>query len=101
MDAFKEYTYWPLKSLKDRLQQPEAYLKQVLEQVASMVKSGPHTSQWQLNPEARIGTYADVGLFEQAKNEVAPNFATTLNQDEVDDLDEDDDNVDMEDVLPE
>lgn len=101
MDAFKEYTYWPLKSLKDRLQQPEAYLKQVLEQVASMVKSGPHTSQWQLNPEARIGTYAEAGLFEQAKDEVAPGFGFGLSQNEADDADEDDDNIDMEDVLPE
>jgi len=98
MEAFTEYTYWPLKALKMKLKQPEAYLKQTLEQVAAMVRSGNHATQWQLKPEARIGTYADAGLFEMAKDEAAPGLDIGLDLDGIDDADEDEDDVAMEDV---
>ncbi|KAL9638716.1 MAG: hypothetical protein Q9164_001389, partial [Protoblastenia rupestris] len=54
--AFQEYTYWPFKVLKDRVQQPEAYLKSTLEMIAFQAKSGTHMLEWQLKPEAKMGT---------------------------------------------
>ncbi|PSN63097.1 transcription initiation factor IIF [Corynespora cassiicola Philippines] len=43
---FDEYAYWPMKSLKARTKQPEAYLKECLADIAQLVKSGPYTSCW-------------------------------------------------------
>ncbi|KAF2253425.1 transcription initiation factor IIF [Trematosphaeria pertusa] len=44
---FDEYMYWPMKTLKQRTRQPEAYLKEVLGDIAQLVKSGPFASCWQ------------------------------------------------------
>ncbi|KAL9101546.1 MAG: hypothetical protein Q9163_003201 [Psora crenata] len=96
--AFQEYTYWPFKVLKDRVQQPEAYLKSTLEMIAFQAKSGTHMMEWQLKPEAKIGTYAEAGAFDAAKDEAAPDDAPGLSFDGVDDIEQDDENIDMEDV---
>ena len=96
-DCFKEYTYWPMRSLKERLNQPEAYLKETLELVAMMNRSGPHALQWQLKPEARETRYAEAGFFDQVKDEAAPEVENTA-FDGADDMDEDDENIDLEDV---
>ena len=44
--CFDEYTYWPMKALKVRTKQPEAYLKEVLGDIAVLVKTGPFSSNW-------------------------------------------------------
>ena len=97
-ECFKEYTYWPLRSLKERVQQPEAYLRQTLEMVAIMLRSGPHAMQWQLKPESREGRYAEAGVFDQAKDEAAPEVGPSVGLDGADDMEEEDENVDMEDI---
>ncbi|KAJ5528190.1 hypothetical protein N7504_011324 [Penicillium tannophilum] len=56
--CFRQYKYWPFRALKQRLQQPEAYLKQTLEMVAHLIKSGDHSMTWQLKPEAQEENYA-------------------------------------------
>lgn len=43
---FDEYQYWPMKALKARTKQPEQYLKEVLGDIALLVKSGPFASNW-------------------------------------------------------
>lgn len=47
--AFDEYQYWPMKALKARTKQPEQYLKDILGEIAQLVKSGPFASTWQRN----------------------------------------------------
>lgn len=69
--CFREYKYWPFKTLKARLQQPEAYLKQTLEMVAHLVKSGDFAMTWELKPEARESSYANT-LYQDAKEELPP-----------------------------
>lgn len=71
-ECFREYKYWPFRSLKTRLQQPEAYLKQTLEMIAHLVKSGDFAMTWELKPEARESNYANVALYQEAKDESAP-----------------------------
>ena len=95
-DAFKEYTYWPFKVLKDRVQQPEAYLRQTLEMIAFQAKTGTHMMEWQLKPEAKIGTYAGVG--DTARDEAAPDENPGVSFDGASEMDQDDENIDMEDV---
>ena len=44
--CFDEYTYWPMKALKARTKQPEAYLKEVLQEIAVLIKGGSFASNW-------------------------------------------------------
>jgi transcription initiation factor TFIIF subunit beta len=48
--AFDEYQYWPMKALKNRTKQPEQFLKDVLAEIAQLVRSGPFASTWQRQP---------------------------------------------------
>ncbi|KAF1946230.1 hypothetical protein EJ02DRAFT_367459 [Clathrospora elynae] len=43
---FDEYQYWPMKALKAKTKQPEQFLKEVLGDLAHLVKSGPFASNW-------------------------------------------------------
>ena len=51
MDCFKKFRYWPLKTLKAELKQPEAFLKETLEIMAQLVRQGPYAMTWQLKPD--------------------------------------------------
>jgi transcription initiation factor TFIIF subunit beta len=48
--AFDEFQYWPMKALKTRTKQPEQFLKDVLGEIAQLVRSGPFASTWQRQP---------------------------------------------------
>ena len=106
-DCFKRYNYWPLKSLRAELNQPEAYLKQTLEKVAQLVRQGPHAMTWQLKTESKISAYADAQSYAHAKDEIAPD--TGYSFDGPSDIgefgdgagtDEEDDDLKLEDVMP-
>ena len=43
---FDEYQYWPMKAIKQRTKQPEQYLKEVLADIAFLVKSGAFAINW-------------------------------------------------------
>ncbi|KAH8732716.1 transcription initiation factor IIF, beta subunit-domain-containing protein [Phaeosphaeriaceae sp. PMI808] len=47
---FDEYQYWPMKALKIRTKQPEQFLKEVLAEIAQLVRSGSFASNWQRQP---------------------------------------------------
>jgi transcription initiation factor TFIIF subunit beta len=88
-----------MKALRAKLQQPEAYLRETLDKVADMPKSGRFAMHWTLKPEFKNATYAG------ADDGSAP--TTTGAMESVDDSDmgdgedgEDDDDEVMEDVLP-
>ena len=94
-DCFKQYEYWSMKSLIGRLRQPAAYLKETLEMVGHLVRSGRFANHWQLKPDAKTGAYE---AYAQAKDEQAPDEGL----DDVSELDGDEDpDVDeMVDVIP-
>lgn len=50
---FEEYEYWSMKGLKERTRQPESYLKESLESIATLIKRGPYTSKYMLKAEYR------------------------------------------------
>lgn len=52
---FDEYEYWPMKALKTRTKQPEQFLKEVLPELAHLVKSGPFASNWQRQQHFNVG----------------------------------------------
>lgn len=45
---FRETTRWSIRPLREKTQQPEAYLKEVLAEIAFLHKSGEHNGLWEL-----------------------------------------------------
>jgi len=80
---FDGYAYWPMKALKNRTNQPEAYLKEVLQDIAVLVRSGHYASCW--TRQAQYNTNAI-----QMKDGMPP---------DVDDIDSAEDEEEMEDVV--
>jgi transcription initiation factor TFIIF subunit beta len=78
--AFREFQFWSMKALRQRTQQPDAYLRQVLEEVAVLNKSGKFANTYSLTD-----AYKDKSA--DPKLEAA------------DEDDDDDDEEEMEDVV--
>lgn len=87
--CFSEYPYWPIKGLRQKLAQPEAYLKLVLEEIAVLNKSGKFALKWCLKPEYQQRDPEEIAaeMEKEGKNAAA-----------VDVDDDDDDEVEMVDV---
>ena len=55
MDAlyrcFRRFRYWSMKALRNELKQPEAWIKENLEQIATLIRSGDFAMNWMLKPE--------------------------------------------------
>ncbi|ORY87758.1 transcription initiation factor IIF, beta subunit, partial [Protomyces lactucae-debilis] len=51
--CFEEYEFWSLKAFKKKLKQPEAYLKDTLDNIATLHKRGPHVGTWELKQETK------------------------------------------------
>ncbi|TVY85447.1 Transcription initiation factor IIF subunit beta [Lachnellula suecica] len=88
-ECFKKYNYWSMKALRTELAQPEAYLRETLERVAVLAKSGRFATQWSLKPENKITNFEAMG------DAVAPTEG--IEDSEFDD-DDDDEDVKFEDV---
>ncbi|KAM0180114.1 hypothetical protein ACHAPF_002647 [Botrytis cinerea] len=88
-ECFREYNYWSMKALRTRLQQPEAYLRETLEKIAFLAKTGRFATQWSLKPENRPDNYEVA-----AGDAIAPGEDTDLGDDDEDD----DEDVKFEDV---
>ena len=91
MKCFERFDFWPLRSLKAELNQPEAYLKEVLEKVATLTRSGIYVGTYQLQ-----ASYKETASynFSNVKAEQAPEVTSDFGG-----SDEEDDNVKMEDVF--
>lgn len=90
LKCFEQYRYWSIKTLQEKLRQPEAHLRDVLGKIAVMVKSGDAANKWQLNANTRA-----LIDYESSKADIG----TTNEGVDIDDEDEDDDeDEEMEDV---
>lgn len=47
---YREREQWPIKLLREKTQQPEAYLKEVLSEIATLHRSGEFNGTWELMP---------------------------------------------------
>ena len=47
---FREREQWPIKLLREKTQQPEVYLKEVLSEIAALHRSGEFNGTWELMP---------------------------------------------------
>lgn len=52
---FEASQYWTIKALKEHVLQPEVYLKEVLGDVAQLIKRGPYSGMWSLRDEFKNG----------------------------------------------
>lgn len=50
-ELYDQYPYWSMKGLRSRVQQPEVYLREVLQTIADLHKRGPYSGNWSLKPE--------------------------------------------------
>jgi transcription initiation factor TFIIF subunit beta len=55
--CFKKYSYWSMKALRAELQQPEAYLREVLDEIADLPKSGRFAMHWKLKASFQDASY--------------------------------------------
>ncbi|KIY44221.1 transcription initiation factor IIF, beta subunit [Fistulina hepatica ATCC 64428] len=96
-ECFREQQFWTVKNLRERTQQPEAYLKETLAEVGVLHRNGEHTGHWELQELYRgDGVKAEdvAGPSDGVKREQPPNG---LKLEEEEDPDEDEDE-DMEEV---
>ena len=90
-NCFDQYTFWSMRALRTRTQQPEAYLKEVLQDIAALVKSGQYASNWRRRAEFDNDAV-------KAVNGLPPDD-DAADEDAPADDDDDDDNLEMEDVV--
>jgi len=92
LDLFKEHRIWGLRDLKIKVEQPEAYVRDVLQEVATMWRSGDWNGKWELKNEYKE---RDVGLMNTTT--VAPE-AVESEAGTPSGMDDDDENEPFEDV---
>jgi len=104
--CFRKYNYWSLKTMKAELNQPEAYLKQVLESVAVLVRSGQFAMTYTLKPENRLADAVDLNSDSMAPDQGSFDGAVDDKTGQDEDMeeymkmdDEDEDDVKMEDDM--
>lgn len=88
--CFSEHKYWSIKALRGKIPQPEAFIRECLEKVAMLHRSGNFANNWSLRPEYQ-GMMAGKNLPEPANDVAAPKPGADLS-------DDDDDDIKMEDV---
>ncbi|KAK8048582.1 transcription factor IIF beta subunit [Apiospora phragmitis] len=91
--CFRKWRYWTMKAFKQQLNQPEAWLRENLEQIATLHKSGAFANHWELNDvyKSIVSSSGEV-----AQSGAAPG---DLGDDDSElDGDDDDENIQMEDV---
>ena len=91
MKCFERFDFWPLRTLKAELNQPEAYLKEVLEWVATLTRSGIYVGTYQLQTSYKETAKYN---FSNVKAEQAPEVASDFGG-----TDDEDESVKMEDVF--
>ncbi|KAH6630705.1 transcription initiation factor IIF, beta subunit-domain-containing protein [Chaetomium sp. MPI-SDFR-AT-0129] len=87
--CFSEHKYWSIKAFRGKIPQPEAYLRETLEKIALLHRSGTFANHWSLKPE-----YQDMmaTLPKPADDAAVPKA-------DVPSEDEDEEDIKMEDVL--
>jgi transcription initiation factor TFIIF subunit beta len=91
--CFRKHRIWGLRDLKAEVNQPEAYLRDTLQEIAFMWKSGDFNGKWELKNEFKA---QDAQLLNPTNSEVAPE----VEESELDrsGKEEDDDDEGFEDV---
>ncbi|KAH9970622.1 transcription initiation factor IIF, beta subunit-domain-containing protein [Lactifluus volemus] len=90
---FREREQWPIKLLREKTQQPEVYLKEVLSEIATLHRSGEFNGTWELMPSFKGDGIKAEGMSQLYASQ--PSNADVS----MDDYDEEEDDDDMEEVM--
>jgi len=91
---FRERPHWPIKVLREKTQQPELYLKETLQEIATLHRSGEHTGMWELSANFK----GDGVKGEAGPSTFAVNPSGDINMDSPEDDEDDEEDEDMEEV---
>lgn len=91
---FNQYEYWTMKGLREKTNQPEAYLKECLESIAVMERKGPYALKWTLKDEYK----KSIDVEKKVKNGSADEEDEDNNKDNEDNDDDELEDVEMEDI---
>ncbi|KAK6842650.1 Transcription initiation factor IIF subunit beta [Apiospora arundinis] len=91
--CFRKWRYWTMKAFKQQLNQPEAWLRENLETIATLHKSGAFANHWELNDVYRdiVSSSGDIAQAGTAPGDLGGDDSEL-------DGDDDDENIQMEDV---
>jgi len=92
---FREREQWAIKLLREKTQQPEVYLKEVLSEIATLHRSGEFNGTWELMPSFKGDGIKGEGMSQLYASQ--PSNADVSMEDY--DEDEEDDDDDMEEVM--
>ncbi|KAM7193499.1 putative transcription initiation factor [Naviculisporaceae sp. PSN 640] len=86
--CFAMHKYWSIKAFRSRIPQPEAFIRECLEKIAELNRSGPFANQWSL-------TKANQGLIQNLNPTVPADAAAPDPADDLASGDEDEDMIDV------
>jgi len=92
---FREKPHWPIKTLREKTQQPESFLKETLLEIGTLHRSGEHTGMWELNANFKGDGIKGEG--EAGPSTFAVNASGDINMESPEDDDEEEDD-DMEEI---
>jgi len=91
---FREREQWPTKLLREKAQQPEVYLKEVLSEIATLHRNGEFNGTWELMP-----SFKGDGIKAESMSQLYASQTSNVNASMDDDDDDEDDEDDMEEVM--
>ncbi|WPH00119.1 Hypothetical protein R9X50_00294200 [Acrodontium crateriforme] len=90
--CFRRYRYWSLKALRNELKQPEQYIKETLDEIGILIRSGDFAMNYELKPQYRQLAEEQDANAGPVKEEMAKVETGTDSADE----DDEDDMIDLE-----
>lgn len=82
-NLFEQYRFWGLREIKARINQPEAFLKETLDNIAFMHRNGDAVGKWELKSEYKSHDGASLqGGEGAAEDGFAPSFEGEAEEDE-------------------
>ena len=95
LQCFKKHRIWGLRDLKLEVNQPEAYVRETLQEIAFMWKYGDFNGKWELKGEFKA---QDAQLLNPTNSDVAPEADLSEFEGSGKDEDDDDEKISFENV---
>jgi len=75
---FRDTPHWGLRPLRDKTQQPEVYLKEVLSEIAFLHRSGEHNGMWELKDNFKDENVRDLRFYNSFWSAYISDFRSRL-----------------------
>jgi len=75
---FRDTPHWGLRPLRDKTQQPEVYLKEVLSEIAFLHRSGEHNGMWELKDNFKDENVRDLRFYNSFRSAYISDFRSRL-----------------------